>query len=193
MQRVSGWIRSVVSGVLVASALCLVAAGTGDAAETKIRALSLARLPTDTTIEIRLPVEEGSDDLRLSVLLADHFALRLGEMGYEPVEIDGALILRFSAEEPTYAQHQDPLDRASLATGDGINGLPARVVPIADNKRVLTQSAEDTYRLRVSVARDRKPPLWTGYIVRSVAGAERPAVYLKMADELLAFWGRDYP
>ena len=97
--RSSGKTRSVRSasglgGVSLASTLlCIVISGTflggAEAAETKIRTLSLAPLPAATTIEIRLPAEESADDLRLDVTLADHFSVLLTELGYTTVEVDG--------------------------------------------------------------------------------------------------------
>ncbi len=178
--------------------LCIVfsAATIGDAraAGTKIRTLSLAPLPKAATVEIRLPVEEGSDDLGLAVTLADHFSVLLMKRGYTTVAVDGELIFRFAAEEPTYAQgegrprHAGPAidtdqadeDRAGFRSG-------AFASPAA-----LSVSDQDSYRLRVSVARARKPPLWTGYIERSAKGAERRAIYVSMADALLKFWGQTH-
>ena len=100
-----------------------VSVGNAAAAETRIKTLALARVPEATTIEIRLPVEEGSDDLGLAEL---------------------------------------------------------------------SRSDKDWYRLRVSVARARKPPLWTGYIERTARGADRRAIYTDMAGTLFEFWGATY-
>ncbi len=183
---------------LAIALLCIVISGAilGDAgaAETKIRTLSLAPLPEATTIEIRLPVEDGSDDLRLAVTLADHFSALLTELGYTMVEGDGELVFRFAAEEPTYAQKGDRSRHASPAAGKTrADGYRAELYPVAFASLVaLSKSDQDTYRLRVSVARARKPPLWTGFIERSVRGAERQATYLSMADALLALWGRTF-
>ncbi len=179
--------------------LCIVFSGAilGDAgaAETKIRTLSLAPLPEATTIEIRLPVEDGSDDLRLAAFLADHFSALLTELGYTIVEGDGELIFRFAAEEPTYAQGGGRSRHASPATGKKpADGYRAGLYPIAfSSLAALSKSDQDTYRLRVSVARARKPPLWTGYTERSVRSAERQATYISMADALFALWGRTFP
>jgi hypothetical protein len=183
---------------LTSSFLCIVFSavilGDAGAAETKIRTLSLAPLPEATTIEIRLPVEEGSDDLGLAVTLANHFSVLLTELGYTIVEVDGELIFRFIAERPTYAQGDGRSRHTGLAIdktqADGHrSGFPS--VALA-SLAALSKSDQDTYRLRVSVAQARKPPLWTGYIEHSVRVAERRAIYVSMADALLALWGRTY-
>lgn len=178
--------------------LCIVfgAAILGDAraAETRIRSLLLAPLPEATTIEIHLPVEEVSDDLRLAVALADHFSGLLTDLGYTTVEVDGELVFRFAAEEPTYAQGDGRSRRGGLAPGNKRpDGPPGASYPVTlASLAALSESDEDTYRLRVSVARVRKPPLWTGYIEHSLRGAERKATYFKMADALLAYWGKTH-
>lgn len=183
---------------LVIALLCIVLSGAilGDAgaAETKIRTLSLAPLPEATTIEIRLPVEDGSDDLRLAVTLADHFSALLTELGYTMVEGDGELIFRFAAEEPTYAEKGDRSRHANPATGKmRADEYRAGLYPVEfSNLAALSKSDQDIYRLRVSIARARKPPLWTGFIERSVRGAERRVAYLSMADTLMALWGRTF-
>lgn len=181
--------RAVLSIVLSVAFL-----GQAVAGETKIQTLSLAPIPEEATIEIRLPIEEGSDDLKLSVFLADHFSVLLTDLGYTTVEADGELVFRFAAEEPTYAHWDGGARHLSLALGRSQpDGLPpgyhrvSRASPAA-----LSESDEDTYRLRVSVARASKPPLWTGYIERSVSGAERQATFFSMADELLTHWGQTY-
>ncbi len=180
------------------SFLCLllsaVILGNAEAAETKIKTLALAPIPEATTIEIRLPVEEGSDDLKLAVTLADHFSVLLTELGYMTVEVDGELIFRFAAEEPTYARGHGSSNQAGLALEEErASPHSSGFHPVAyAGRAALSKSDEDTYRLRVSVARARKPPLWTGYIERSAGGAERQTTYFSMADALVAFWGRTY-
>ena len=178
--------------------ICIVFAGAvlGDAraAETRIRTLLLAPLPEATTIEIHPPVEDGSDDLRLAVALADHFSILLTALGYTTVEVDGELLFRFAAEEPTYAQGDGPYHHGGLAAGwKQADGLPGESYSVKlASLAAVSESDEDTYRLRVSVARIGKPPLWTGYIERSLRGAERKAAYFKMADALLAYWGKTH-
>jgi hypothetical protein len=57
----------------------------------------------------------------------------------------------------------------------------------------VTQDDPDTFRLRVSVARPKRPPLWTGFIVSSIRGSsERREAYLSMANEIMRFWGRTH-
>ena len=104
------------------------------------------------------------------------------------------MIFRFAAEEPSYAQGDGRFRPEGLATGKtGADGQGAGSYPLARaSLAALSKSDRDTYRLRVSVARARKPPLWTGYIERQVRGAERQATYLGMADALTAYWGRNH-
>ncbi len=144
--------------------------------ETRIETLSLAPIPESATIEIRLPVEEGSDDLQLSVVLAAEFAILLTEMGFEVVERGAELLFRFNAEEPTYAQ------------------VPARIEFVRadiDDMRV-SQGDPDTFQLRVGVARERRPPMWAGFVQRSIQGAERREAYIRMANDVMVFWGRTH-
>ena len=162
--------------------------------ETKIAALSLAPIPEATTIEIQVPVEEGSTDIRLIVYLVDHFSKLLKEWGYTVVFGNSELIFRFSAEEPTYAQWENRTRHTRQAIGTKRNaGYLAEIFPVTlINNGILAESDRDTYRLRVSVARARKPPLWTAYIERSGRVAERPEIYLDMADAVMALWGQTY-
>jgi hypothetical protein len=163
--------------------------------ETTIATMSLATLPEATTIEIRLPVEEGSDDLPLSVTLASEFAILLTELGYTTVERGGELIFRFVSEEPTYAQRGSDRRHTNLPAESSLNRKRSArthgVLTLASQITV-AQDAPDTFRLRVSVARPKRPPLWTGFIVRSIGGAERRETYLSMAKEIMRHWGKNH-
>jgi len=184
-----GLARSLLAAFLLATAF-----GNADAAGTKIEILSLARIPMGTTVEIRLPVGDGPDDLGLTAKLARYFSDTLTELGYSLVAGDGELIFRFAAEEPTYAlgdsQYQFSRKPSHETWADAYRADILRV-SYAD-QTILGQSNRDLYRLRVSVARERKPPLWAGYIERSVKGANRLETYSSMAKALMAHWGRSY-
>ena len=193
--RVFGPLNTKLVSWLFAMILVTALPSTTSANETSIATMSLASIPKATTIEIRLPVEEGSDDLPLSVTLASEFAVLLTELGYKTVERGGELIFRFIPEEPTYAQRggnrhhanlpvDSPLERTNDARNNGILMLASQIK--------IAQDDTDTFRLRVSVARPKRPPLWTGFIVRRVQGAERRKTYLSMATEIMRYWGKDH-
>ena len=46
-------------------------------------------------------------------------------------------------------------------------------------------------RLRTSVGRPGKPPLWTGYATGSLAGTDRLTLGRALAEKLSVFLGRD--
>lgn len=183
---------------LAASVLCLILISSigsaADAAPKKIKTLSIAPIPEATTIEIRLPVEEPSDELRLAVKLADHFSNLLGALGYKTVKGDSELILRFEVEEPTYAGRSNNFRFGSKINEQNlIQRTSQEVRPLVHtNLAAASDGNDDTYSLRVSVAQARKPPLWIGFVEQSVKGAERQDVYLRMAEELLEFWGKTH-
>ena len=182
------------AGSLLAAFLLATAFGHAGAAGTKIETLSLARIPVGTTVEIRLPVDEGPDDLGLTARLARYFSDALTELGYTLVAGDGELVFRFAAEEPTYALGDSPYRHSRRPTYEpsaGANRAKIHQAAYTD-RTLLAQSDRDLYRLRVSVARERKPPLWAGYIERSVKGADRLETYAGMAKALMAHWGRSY-
>jgi len=186
--------RMVVPGTFLGAFLFAAISENASAASEKIETLSLARIPIATTVEIRHPIEEGSDDLGLTVSLAGYFSNNLTERGYTLVAGDAELIFRFDAEEPTFAQLDDRSQHARLGADEmwfDRHGAGIQLVASADTVE-LAESHVDTYRLRVSVARARRPPLWTGYIERSVAGADRRLTYLTIAKRLMAHWGQSY-
>lgn len=169
------WSAALVTGVLV----LLATNGLAKAGEPRIAALSLAAIPDDATVEIRLPDERPSDDLGITVQLANHLAILLAERGYRPVDDAGELIVRFVAEEPTYAFRDDTPESGLL--------------PVSfEREQRLTQSDPDRLRLRISVTRATRPPLWTGVIERLAKGGERSEAYLGMADALMKHWGTTF-
>lgn len=178
-------------GWLCAAALVLMLFNPASASETRIAALALADIPDAATIQIRLPVEEGSDDFELSVVLGAAFESLLAELGYTTVEGDAELIFRFAADEPAFAQAGDLWHRAAF-TG-GVGGVPRERVSIPIGKTIITRDDTETFRLRVSIARASRPPLWTGLIERPAGGGERRTVFLEMANEIMKFWGMNHP
>ncbi len=146
----------LVTGVL----FLLAAAGSAMTGGTRIAALSLADIPEAASIEVQLPTEGQSEDLGLSIKLANHLAILLAERGYRPVDGFGELVLRFAAEEPTYASREDQP-----------NGSLQKVS--FDTKERLAQSDPDLLRLRISVARTKQPPIWTGVIEHFARGRDK--------------------
>ena len=182
------------AGSLLGALLLATTHTNAGATGTKIETLSLARIPVDTTVEIRLPLDEGPDDIGLTTKLGRYFAEALTDLGYTLVAGDGELIFRFAAEEPTYASG-DSRFRHSWAPPNetGAEASRGEILQVAhSDQTILAQSDGDLYRLRVSVARERKPPLWAGYIQRSVKGADRLETYSSMAKALMALWGRSH-
>ncbi len=157
----------------------LAAAGTAMTGETRIAALSLATIPEAASIEVQLPTEGQSEDLGLSIKLANHLAILLAERGYRRVDGFGELVLRFAAEEPTYATREDQPNGSLQAVS-------------LDPKERLAQSDPDLLRLRISVAQTNRPPIWTGVIERFARGADRDSAYLDMVDALMVHWGKTY-
>lgn len=180
--------------LLLAAFLLAAAFGHAGAAGAKIETLSLARIPVGTTVEVRLPADEGPDDIGLRAALARYFSEALAQRGYTLVAGDGELIFRFAAEEPTYAQGDSPYRYGRTPTYESWAGSGRAEIHKAgySGQGNIAQDDEDLYRLRVSVARERKPPLWAGYIERSVKGADRLDTYSSMAKALMAHWGRSY-
>ena len=124
-------------------------------------------------------------------MLADHLAILLAERGYEPVDGIGELILRFAAEEPTYAYRSDgdPNQPIAFERWDA----PDAIQPANFGSETARSSGNsDWLRLRISVARAKKPPLWTGFIERRLKGGDRRATFLSMVGALMEHWGQTY-
>ena len=155
--------------ILVTSVLFLLAAAeTAVTGGTRIATLSLADIPEAASIEVQLPTEGQSEDLGLSIKLANHLAILLAEKGYRPVDGFGELVLRFAAEQPTYASREDQPNGSLQAV-------------TLDIKEQLAQSDPDLLRLRISVAQTNRPPIWTGVIERFARGTDKDRAYLDMA------------
>lgn len=177
--------------IFLLAMLTVAGLGSAKADETKIAALSLAPIPERTTIEIRLPAERETSELRLDIFLSDHFAELLAAKNYDVVDGDGELIFRFSIEEPTYSHLSDPRNTPVHASWRARDR--SFLQPIAHSMDVqFVENPRDRFRLRVSVSRPTKPPLWSAVIERSVSGVELPAAHLKMADAVMVLWGQTF-
>ncbi len=168
---------------LVISCVLILYLGSAGAAEVKIRAMALAPLPNDTTIEIR-----ASENTELSHTIAGTFAERLRQNGYQVTQ-QGSLILRFAVDIDEFGNQRQSRVSVQGQGGDkqGVSGdLSVRLGSASSTKK-----GERMMRLRTSVGRPGKPPLWTGYATGSLAGTDRLTLGRALAEKLSVFLGRD--
>lgn len=158
--------------------LLLATPGVGHADNLRMDTLSVAAIPDRATVEVRLPEAGPSGDPDVTNDLAKRLAVILKERGYRPVDRSGELIVRFVAEEPTYASLQRTADNVHKIDFNPAEGL--------------TLSDPDRRRLRISVARPAQPPFWTGVIERDVKSGEPLEVYLSMTNALMRHWGKTF-
>ena len=162
-------------GILLST---LVFADRGAHAEhSRVDSMALAPLPPEASVDIR-----ASEDSEVGAAIAQIFADRLTQRGFTVVERKGELILRFAVD----IDEPGPADRPRLGargTGGGKSGVSGEVY-LRSGDDGGGKKRPRKLRLRASIGKPGRPPLWSGYAEALLEGRDRLSLGRHLATDL---------
>ena len=171
------------ASIFLMSSLVYLLVWPGSTKAASLDCLSLAEIPDEALVQIRTP-----DSSELSEVIAATLSQSLAAKGFR-IEDDGELIVRFAATIDEFDQGKDRERSLGLSSrGSSEEGVEGMVEWHLRNPKA-EKKVQRKLKLRVSISRPSRPPLWTGYAVEFLAGTDRRTLSRALARLLVDHLG----